>query len=158
MITIYHWDLPQVLQDAGGWPNRLIVGWYAEYATLCFKLFGNRVKYWFTFNEPKQICHYGYGEPDTFKLAPGISVPQASYLCTHHVLLAHAEAWHIYQKYFKSSQKGNYNLLHFVGTDLKLVHCQFQDKLDLFLTLSVINQLQIRQRISEQQKLHINSR
>lgn len=104
MVTIYHWDLPQVLQDSGGWPNPLIVDWYAEYARICFRLFGSKVKWWFTFNEPKEICYYGYSS--TF-LAPAVEVPQASYLCTHHLLKAHAAAWHIYQKHFKIYQKGN---------------------------------------------------
>lgn len=103
MVTIYHWDLPQSLQDLGGWTNPLSVDWYIDYARICFQLFGKSVKYWFTFNEPKQICHYAYAELLT---APAIFSPEGEYLCAHHVLLAHASAWHMYKKQFKSSQKG----------------------------------------------------
>lgn len=102
-VTIYHWDLPQVLQDLGGWTNPLIIDWYLEYARVCYELFGNTVKYWTTFNEPKQICHRGYGSGEQ---APAIKLPQAEFLCTHNLLRAHAKAWHLYQEEFKTVQKG----------------------------------------------------
>lgn len=103
LITLYHWDLPQPLQDLGGWPNKYIIELFIDYARLCFELFGDSVKYWITFNEPHNICHQGYGDAEK---APLLSSPQAEYLCAHHVLLAHANVWHLYNQTFKRSQKG----------------------------------------------------
>lgn len=103
LVTLYHWDLPQTLQDEGGWPNPLIVDWFAEYARIAFEQFGDSVKYWITFNEPKQTCHMGYG---TAEFAPAIKSPEAEYLCTHHVIQAHAKAWHIYNTTYRKTQKG----------------------------------------------------
>src|ERR1700712_5209291 len=67
-VTLYHWDLPQALEDRGGWPNRDVADWFAEYATLAFDRFGDRVKRWSTLNEPISLwAGYGLGW-----FAPGI--------------------------------------------------------------------------------------
>jgi beta-glucosidase len=88
-LCLYHWDLPQALQDAGGWTNRNCVDWFADYATLIGRRFGERVKRFATFNEPSVFTLFGYclgGQ------APGIS-DQASLLqAVHHVNLAHGAA------------------------------------------------------------------
>lgn len=105
---MFHWDLPQPLQDLGGWPNPIIIDAYSEYAKVCFDQFGASVKYWITFNEPKQTCHEGYGIAEK---APLIKSPQAEYLCTHHVLLSHSKVWHLYNDNFRKTQNGNCNLL-----------------------------------------------
>lgn len=105
-VTLYHWDLPQPLQDLGGWTNPLVVKWFADYAKICFELFGNKVKYWATFNEPRNTCEQGYGEGGK---APQISSPSVGeYLCGHYALKAHAEAWHIYDLQFRTKQEGKY--------------------------------------------------
>lgn len=105
MVTLYHWDVPTALQDLGGWTNPLIVDLFADYARLCYELFGEYVDTWITINEPKQICHSGYGAggfaPDV--VSPGIG----EYICARNVLLAHAKAWHIYNDEFKSRYNGN---------------------------------------------------
>lgn len=59
--TIYHWDLPTVLQDKGGWANSEIIKWYSDYAKVCFDNFGDRVHLWFTLNEPFSFLMQGYG-------------------------------------------------------------------------------------------------
>ncbi len=59
-ITIYHWDLPQKLEEKGGWTNRDILGWFQEYAALCAKKYGDRVKNWMVLNEPMVFTGAGY--------------------------------------------------------------------------------------------------
>jgi beta-glucosidase len=59
-VTCYHWDLPQALQEKGGWKNRDILGWFEEYVELCAKSFGDKVKHWMVFNEPMAFTGLGY--------------------------------------------------------------------------------------------------
>lgn len=104
MVTLYHWDLPQKLQDLGGWPNPYVVDWYADYARIAFELFGDRVKYWVTINEPQLICYFGYGRAYS---APRFTYSgDATYMCAKNILLAHAKAYHIYDKEFRHIQDG----------------------------------------------------
>ncbi|KAJ8936598.1 hypothetical protein NQ314_012213 [Rhamnusium bicolor] len=105
MVTLYHWDLPQPLQDAGGWPDEFIINRFVDYARVCFQLFGDDVKYWATFNEAKQTCLQGYSYGS---FAPGIQHPGVDdYLCAHNVIRAHARVWHIYDQEFRPTQNGN---------------------------------------------------
>uniref|UniRef100_A0A914XGY9 beta-glucosidase n=1 Tax=Plectus sambesii TaxID=2011161 RepID=A0A914XGY9_9BILA len=111
VVTIYHWDLPQALQDLGGWFNRQIVDWYADYARFCFKNFGDKVKIWITFNEPWVQSWWGHSGDEKMAAvhAPGgfpLHSQWAPYLCAHHMLLSHAAAYHIYKSEFKGEQKG----------------------------------------------------
>lgn len=69
VATLYHWDLPQALQDYGGWTNGSIVEAFRDYAEFCFSRFGDRVKTWNTFNSPWVVSHAGYG---TGEHPPGI--------------------------------------------------------------------------------------
>ena len=59
-ITLYHWDLPQCLEDNGGWTNRDIIDWFKEYASVCSGHFGDRVKHWMVLNEPLAFIALGY--------------------------------------------------------------------------------------------------
>ncbi|CAN5560675.1 GH1 family beta-glucosidase [soil metagenome] len=59
-ITLYHWDLPQELENKGGWTNREIVSWFGDYAEICAKKFGDRVKDWMVMNEPMVFTGAGY--------------------------------------------------------------------------------------------------
>lgn len=59
--TIYHWDLPQALEERGGWPNRDLAGYYADYAGILAKHLGDRVNVWAPFNMPWTFTYYGYG-------------------------------------------------------------------------------------------------
>lgn len=100
IITIFHWDLPQFLQDLGGLTNPIFVDYYAAYADVLFKAFGHKVKRWITINEPYTSCIMTY---EVGVYAPGIKSPGVgNYLCVHHLLMAHAAAFHVYdQKYRK---------------------------------------------------------
>jgi beta-glucosidase len=85
-ICVYNWDLPQTLEDRGGWQNRDIAAWFAEYAAVSVRRLGDRVKHWATFNEPNVASLMGYGEG---RHAPGIC-GRASALSAIHVMnLAH---------------------------------------------------------------------
>lgn len=59
-VTLYHWDLPQVLQDKGGWVNRKIITWFENFTTVCAEKFGDRVKHWMVLNEPMVFTGAGY--------------------------------------------------------------------------------------------------
>ena len=86
--TLYHWDLPQVLQDKGGWANRDIVGWISDYATVVAEEFGDRVANWVTLNEPWVFTWLGYFHGIH---APGIRNLDQAIAGAHHTALAHAE-------------------------------------------------------------------
>lgn len=104
MITLYHWDLPQKLQDLGGWTNPHIVDWFGDYARTVFELFSDRVKYWITINEPYQVCNEGYGVATKAPMVESRGVGE--YMCTKNLLLAHAKAYHIYDEEFRAKHGG----------------------------------------------------
>jgi beta-glucosidase len=86
-VTLYHWDLPSALQARGGWMNRDIAHWFADYATLLGRRLGDRVKHWMTINEPP--CVIGLGMHDGV-FAPGLKLSfRECLLGAHHLLLAH---------------------------------------------------------------------
>ncbi|KAH1007374.1 hypothetical protein HUJ04_004617 [Dendroctonus ponderosae] len=104
IVTIYHWDLPQHLEDLGGWLNPQIADYFGDYARVVFEHFGPYVKYWITLNEPLAICSMGYGGDS---LAPGKSlVGDGIYQCAYNTIKAHAKAYRIYEKEFKPEQGG----------------------------------------------------
>lgn len=85
-LTLYHWDLPQALQDEGGWTNRDVCHAFADYAALMVKRLGDRVKYWTTFNEPAVAAFDGNL---TGEHAPGIQDPRVAYQVAHNLMVAH---------------------------------------------------------------------
>jgi beta-glucosidase len=89
MATLFHWDLPQVLQDKGGWANRDSANWFAEYADAVYRGLGEAVPTWLTLNEPKTVVHVGY---QLGTHAPGVQDVDESYVVAHHLLLAHGLA------------------------------------------------------------------
>ncbi|MEU8332033.1 GH1 family beta-glucosidase [Micromonospora sp. NPDC048839] len=89
MATLFHWDLPQALQDAGGWESRDTAHRFADYADVLFRALGDRVPSWLTINEPKTVVQNGYL---TGHHAPGRQDPDAAYLVAHHLQLAHGLA------------------------------------------------------------------
>jgi beta-glucosidase len=88
-LTLYHWDLPQPLEDAGGWPARDTAGRFAEYAGLVHRALGDRIHYWTTLNEPWCSAFLGYGSGAH---APGRRDPAAAVRAAHHLLLGHGLA------------------------------------------------------------------
>ncbi len=88
-VTLYHWDLPQALQEEGGWPARDTARRFADYADVVSRRLGDRVHHWITLNEPWVAAYAGYGNGYH---APGIRNPLAAIQATHHLLLAHGLA------------------------------------------------------------------
>ncbi|XP_057457434.1 beta-glucosidase 40-like [Lotus japonicus] len=116
-VTMYHWDLPQALEDKyKGWLSTEIIKDFANYAETCFQKFGDRVKQWITFNEPHTFATQGY---DVGLLAPGrCSIPlrpicragnsaTEPYIVAHNVLRSHAAVADIYRKKYKNTQGGS---------------------------------------------------
>lgn len=97
VATIFHWDLPQPLQDMGGWTNPDLVQHFVNYARIVIKNL-EKVGYWITINEPKQICIRGYSDGD---FAPGIKNSGiGDYLCAYVVVKSHAATYHMYKTEF----------------------------------------------------------
>ena len=89
MPTLYHWDLPQALEDQGGWPVRATAEAFADYAEVVADRLGDRVGNWMTMNEPFVVANHGYL---TGEHAPGRSSLRDSLAASHHVLVAHGLA------------------------------------------------------------------
>ncbi|KAG5597755.1 hypothetical protein H5410_038987 [Solanum commersonii] len=115
-VTLFHWDLPQKLEDLyEGFLSNRIIKEFERYAITCFEAFGDRVKHWITFNEPRGFTIQGY---DFGIQAPGrCSIllhlfcrkgksSVEPYIVAHNILLSHAAAYHAYHKMFKASQRG----------------------------------------------------
>jgi beta-glucosidase len=87
--TLNHWDLPQALQDRGGWESRDSASWFADYARTVFERLGDRVAMWATHNEPFVTSVCGYGGAD---FAPGLSDAAAGYRAAHNLCRSHGAA------------------------------------------------------------------
>jgi beta-glucosidase len=98
-VTLYHWDLPNYLQEEfGGWSNPSVVEYFLNYSKIIFNEYDNKVNYWITINEPLTTSVQGYGDGS---FAPGIKSENEKYLSGHYQLLAHA--------YCAAYYKENYN-------------------------------------------------
>jgi beta-glucosidase len=89
VATLYHWDLPQALQDRGGWVERDTAGRFTDYAEIVHAALGDRVQRWTTLNEPWCSAFLGYGNGVH---APGITDHRQALQAAHHLLLAHGQA------------------------------------------------------------------
>ena len=89
MPTLYHWDLPQALEDKGGWLNRDTAKYFADYTQSVIDRLGDRVQTWTTLNEPFVSANHGYV---TGEHAPGITSRAAGFAASHHLLMAHGFA------------------------------------------------------------------
>jgi beta-glucosidase len=88
-LTLYHWDLPQAVEEKGGWPNRDTAYRYLDYANVVYDALGDRVSHWTTFNEPLCSSLIGYAAGDH---APGRQEPAAALAALHHQHLGHGLA------------------------------------------------------------------
>ncbi|MUL36724.1 GH1 family beta-glucosidase [Gloeocapsopsis dulcis] len=93
--TLFHWDLPQALQDRGGWHNRDSVSWFCEYAQVMFARLGDRVPLWCTHNEPWSHAFQGHSFANH---APGIASAAQAYQTVHHLLLSHGRAVQLFRQ------------------------------------------------------------
>ncbi|XP_044968312.1 beta-glucosidase 12-like [Hordeum vulgare subsp. vulgare] len=115
-VTLFHWDSPQGLEDKyGGFLSPNIINDYKDFAEVCFREFGDRVKHWITLNEPSNFCNSGYAMGVS---APGRCSPwekancsagdsgREPYTVCHHQILSHAAAARSYTQKYKRVQKG----------------------------------------------------
>jgi beta-glucosidase len=103
LVTLYHWDLPQALEETGGWLSRDTAERFAEYAAICFDAYGDRVRRWITVNEPWIVGLLGY------RLglhAPGHADVREEVTAFHHLLLAHGRAVQALRRSGKSGDAG----------------------------------------------------
>lgn len=105
IITLYHWDLPQNLQDKyGGWESREIIKDFKKYAEICFENFGDRVKYWIVINEPNVFVGLGY---DIALHPPGVKDKKRSLEVGHITAVANAEVIHSFRKMVPDGKIGS---------------------------------------------------
>ena len=103
VVTLYHWDLPVVLEDEGGWVERSTVDAFCEYVEVVAARLGDRVGLWVTQNEPWIVSWLGYGVGEH---APGRTSPADAIAAAHHVLLSHGRATEILRRDSPGSRVG----------------------------------------------------
>lgn len=101
--TLYHWDLPQALQDMGGWKNRATIDAFVRYAEIIFKEFTGKINYWVTFNEPWCVSFKSHYIGDQ---APGEKNLQSALDVAHHLLVAHGKTVQLFRQLGTSGQIG----------------------------------------------------
>jgi beta-glucosidase len=129
-ICLYHWDLPQALQDEGGWANRNIVRTFADYAGVMARELGDRVKRWSIFNEPRCAAWLGYF---TGRHAPGIKNLELAVRVSHHLLLTQGKTIQTLREVDEDFRIGtivDLNTIHAITSDLK--DQEAADNLDQF--------------------------
>ncbi|KAK2500059.1 hypothetical protein MC885_012111, partial [Smutsia gigantea] len=113
IVTLFHFDLPQALEDQGGWLTEAIIESFDKYAQFCFSTFGDRVKQWITMNEPNIFALQAY---DLGTFPPGVPhLGTGGYRAAHNLIKAHARSWHSYDSLFRKEQKGMVSLAIFAG-------------------------------------------
>ena len=109
-VTLYHWDMPQALEDNGGWPNRSTADSFAEYTDAVTRRLGDRVTHWITINEPWCVAFLGYLLGIH---APGRTDMKDAFAAAHTTLLAHGYAMEVIRGNVKDAQAGiTLNLSH----------------------------------------------
>ncbi|MBX7243271.1 MAG: beta-glucosidase [Bacteroidia bacterium] len=103
-ITLYHWDLPQALEDKGGWTNREVIAWFSEYVEFCTRTFGDKVKNWMVLNEPAAFTALGYM---LGMHAPGKRGFSHFGAAVHHAAMCQSEGGRIIRKNVKNANIGS---------------------------------------------------
>jgi beta-glucosidase len=103
-ITLYHWDLPQILEDKGGWVNRDVINWFSEYTEFCTKEYGDKVKDWMILNEPMAFTGAGYM---VGVHAPGKKGLKNFIPAVHHATMCQAEGGRIVRNMVKDANIGS---------------------------------------------------
>lgn len=132
-VTLYHWDLPQVLEEKGGWLNKDTIDAFVRYSEVCYKAFGDRVKHWITFNETIVFCSLGY----LAGAHPPAIVGDANkyFQATHNVFLAHAKSIELYKSL---KQYGEIGITHVFSPAFSV-----DDKEENILAAKHANELEI---------------
>lgn len=99
-VTLYHWDLPQALQNEGGWTSVMMLKWFSKYVSFCAEEFGDKVKHWLILNEPMGFTSLGYMMG---KHAPGKTGLDNFFPAIHNAVLAQAEGGRIIRKHVNNA-------------------------------------------------------
>ncbi|MBN2613483.1 MAG: beta-glucosidase [Bacteroidales bacterium] len=133
-VTLYHWDLPQALEDKGGWTNRDITGWFADYVDVCTRRFGKKVKNWIVLNEPMTFTGLGYY---TGYHAPGRKGLRNFLPAAHHAALCQAEGGRIIRNNVKKAHTGTtFSLSHVKPLKKSELHTKAAQRID-----AIVNRL-----------------
>jgi beta-glucosidase len=106
-LTLEHWDLPQALQEEGGWASRDTVGRFVEFTDAVSRRLGDRVAHWATHNEPWCVAHLGHERGEH---APGLRSPEHALRVAHHLLLSHGSALPVLRRNAPHAELGIVNL------------------------------------------------
>jgi beta-glucosidase len=130
MATLYHWDLPQALEDRGGWANAESADWFAEYAALMYRTLDDRVPLWATINEPWVVVDHGYV---VGRHAPGRRDWTEAAMVSKNLLRAHAAAVRAYRNAGKHSVGIVVNLVPICPATATAADRQAASRLDAYL-------------------------
>jgi beta-glucosidase len=130
-ITLYHWDLPQALEDKGGWTNREIINWFCEFVSICTQTYGDKVKNWMVLNEPMAFTGLGY--------FLGIHAPGkkgiANFLpAVHHAAMCQAEGARVVKSNVSNAHIGTtFSCSHIDPIKAKERHYKAAQKIDALI-------------------------
>ncbi|MCS6935802.1 MAG: GH1 family beta-glucosidase [Chitinophagales bacterium] len=130
-VTCYHWDLPQALEERGGWPNRDCIRWFEEYVDLLSRNYGDKVKHWMVFNEPMAFVPLGY----LIGLhAPGKISFGKFYRAVHHVVMCHGAGGRILRSNVKNGSIGTtFSCSHIDAKNQKPYNLRAAKRADAFI-------------------------
>lgn len=124
-VTCYHWDLPQALEDKGGWTNRDVIGWFGDYVDLLARTYGDKVKHWMVFNEPAAFTGLGYLAG---LHAPGKIALHGFPKAVHHVVMCQAEGGRFLRNGVKDGK---------IGTTFSFSHAEPKSKAEKHVQAAV---------------------
>lgn len=107
-MTLHHYDLPQWVQNEGGFLNENVVDYFVIYADEVFRELNSMVKIWISFNEPLDVCVEGYDLGTSAPLIRHLGV--GAYLCSYNLLVAHAKAYKLFRNKYDQDKKGLFGI------------------------------------------------